>query len=166
VIVQSFEVANLKALAQKSTVRLVQLINSSGRPWDFVLEGAANTRGYADLATPQGLKDIAAYAYAVGPYKEWVIPQVRNAQGLATGLGQPTSFVRDAHAAGLKVTIWTLRPENAFLPASLQGSPAADLTGRGNSIAEIRAYLDAGIDGFPARLEAGQLRPGAPSCRK
>lgn len=148
VIVQSFEVANLKAIAQKSTVRLVQLINSSGRPWDFVLEGPANTRTYADLATAQGLKEIASYAYAVGPYKEWVMPQTRNAQGVATGLGQPTAFVRDAHAVGLKVTIWTLRPENAFLPASLQGAPAADLTSRGNSVAEIRAYLDTGIDGF------------------
>ncbi len=148
VIVQSFEVANLKAIAQKSTVRLVQLINSSGRPWDFVQEGAANTRGYADMATAEGLKEIARYAYAVGPYKEWVIPQLRDAKGVATGLGQPTRFATDAHAAGLKITIWTLRPENAFLPVSLQGSPGTDTRARGNSVAEIRAYLDAGVDGF------------------
>ncbi|MDT8998195.1 glycerophosphodiester phosphodiesterase [Paucibacter sp. APW11] len=148
VIVQSFEVANLKAIAQKSSVRLVQLINSGGRPWDFVQEGAANTRGYADMVSADGLKEIARYAYAVGPYKEWVIPHTRDANGSTLALGQPTSFVKDAHAAGLKITIWTLRPENTFLPVSLKGSPAADPNTRGNSIAEIRAYLDAGIDGF------------------
>ena len=53
-----------------------------------------------------------------------------------------------AHAAGLAVHIWTLRPENAFLPASYKAEPAADALVRGNSVGEIGAYLRAGVDGF------------------
>lgn len=147
VIVQSFEVGNLKELRKLSTVRLTQLVYGGGRPYDFIAEGATNTRTYKDLMTPAGLKEIATYAYAVSPYKEDVIPTIKDASG-ATALGSPTSFVKDAQAAGLVVQIWTLRPENAFLPTNLKGVPTSDQTARGNSVAEIQAYLKAGIDGF------------------
>ncbi|HJE30528.1 MAG TPA: glycerophosphodiester phosphodiesterase, partial [Pseudomonas nitrititolerans] len=97
--------------------------------------------GYAQMATAAGLKAIAGYAAGVGPEKTYVIP--RDAKG---NLGQPTDFVPNAHAAGLKVHPYTFRAENAFLPTDLrQGSSVAD---RGDIEAEIRAYLDAGIDGL------------------
>ena len=54
----------------------------------------------------------------------------------------------NARASGLAVHIWTLRPENAFLPAGLKKAPATDGTVRGDSVGEITAYLRAGIDGF------------------
>lgn len=142
VFVQSFEVANLQAIRARSTVRLVQLVASSGRPYDFVAQGSANTRGYADLISPEGLKQVAAYANAIGPAKSLVIP-VRDG-----ALAEPTPLVARAHAAGLAVHIWTLRPENAFLPASLKRAPASDGTVRGDSGAEIAAFLRAGVDGF------------------
>ncbi len=145
VIVQSFEVTNLKDLSKLTTVRLAQLV-STGRPYDFVAQGISKT--YADLITPAGLKEIATYAHAVAPYKELIIPFVRDAAGTATGLGQPTELVKNAKAAGLKVHTWTFRPENSFLPASLKGSPASDATVRGNSVAEIQAYLKTGLDAF------------------
>jgi glycerophosphoryl diester phosphodiesterase len=53
-----------------------------------------------------------------------------------------------ARAEGLAVHIWTLRPENVFLPQGLRKAPASDPTVRGDSMAEIIAYLRAGIDGF------------------
>lgn len=142
VFVQSFEVANLQTLRQRTSVRLVQLIAPSGRPYDFVARGDAETRGYADLITPEGLKDVARYANAIGPFKTLVVPVKDGAPGA------PTPLVERAHALGLQVHIWTLRPENAFLPASLKRAPEADGTARGDSIAEIRAYLQAGVDGF------------------
>lgn len=148
VIVQSFEVSNLKDLSKLTTVRLAQLVSNSGRPYDFVVQGASNTKTYADLITPAGLKDIASYAHAVAPYKELIIPFVRDAAGVATGLGQPTDLVKNAKAAGLKVHTWTFRPENSFLPASLKGNPTSDATARGNSVAEIQAYLKTGLDGL------------------
>lgn len=142
VFVQSFEVANLQAIRKLSTVRLVQLVAPSGRPYDFVAQGAANTRSYADLVTAEGLKQVATYANAVGPFKTLVVP-VKDGV-----LGEPTALVANARAAGLAVHIWTLRPENSFLPASLRKAPASDATARGDSIAEITAYLRAGVDGF------------------
>lgn len=148
VFVQSFEVGNLKEISRLSTVRLAQLISLSGRPYDFVAEGVSNTRTYADLITAAGLKEMAAYAYAVAPHKELIIPFLRDASGDATALGSATNLVKDAHAAGLVVHAWTFRPENTFLPASLKTAPASDPTVRGNSIAEIQAYLTTGIDGF------------------
>ena len=54
----------------------------------------------------------------------------------------------DAHAAGLLVHPYTFRPENAFLPAPLK-APGPDSTrSPGGAVAEIQAYLRAGIDGF------------------
>lgn len=142
VFVQSFEVSNLQAIRQKSSVRLVQLVAASGRPYDFVAQGAANTRSYADLITPEGLKQVATYANAIGPFKTLVVPVK---EGLP---GEPTALVARARAEGLAVHIWTLRPENAFLPAGLKKAPVTDGTLRGDSVAEITAYLRAGIDGF------------------
>jgi glycerophosphoryl diester phosphodiesterase len=152
VYIQSFEVGNLKELRTLTEMRLVQLIDNPANapaangaprnaPYDFVAAGSKRT--YADLVTPAGLKEIAAYADAVSPYKEVIIP--RNADN---ELGAPSSFVSDAHAAGLKVHTWTLRPENPFLPAGMRAAPIASLTQRGDSASEITAYLKAGIDGF------------------
>lgn len=142
VFVQSFEVASLQTIRKHSSVRLVQLVAPSGRPYDFVAQGAANTRGYADLLTPAGLQQVATYANAIGPFKTLVVP-------VKDGVpGEPTALVARAHAAGLAVHIWTLRPENAFLPAGLKKAPATEGTVRGDSMAEIAAYLRADIDGF------------------
>ena len=142
VFVQSFEVSNLQAIRKLSSVRLVQLVAPSGRPYDFVAQGAANTRAYADLITPEGLKQVATYANAIGPFKTLVVP-------VKDGVpGEPTPLVARARAEGLGVHIWTLRPENAFLPSGLKKVPATDGTVRGDSVGEITAYLRAGIDGF------------------
>ena len=63
-------------------------------------------------------------------------------------LGTPTALVTNAKAAGLTVHIYTLRPENNFLPANLKKAPVTDNTLRGDSITEIQTFLQAGIDGF------------------
>jgi glycerophosphoryl diester phosphodiesterase len=85
---------------------------------------------------------VATYANAIGPFKTLVVP-------VKDGVpGEPTPLVARARAEGLGVHIWTLRPENAFLPAGLKKAPATDGTVRGDSVAEITAYLRAGIDGF------------------
>jgi len=142
VLIQSFEVANLKALRGMTTMRLVQLIDTPrNRPYDFTVAG--DTRTYADLITPAGLREIATYADIVAPYKEVVIPRdARNE------LGNPTAFVGDAHAAGLQVHVFTMRQENPFLPVSLRKRDMTSPSMRGDSQAEIKAYLEAGIDGF------------------
>jgi glycerophosphoryl diester phosphodiesterase len=137
VCLQSFEVANLKALRGKTDLALVQLIEPSGQPFDFTLKG--DTRSYRDLLSDDGLREIAAYADAIGPHK-WMVVQFADGRHTDTGLA------RRARAAGLGVHVWTLRAENEFLPASLR-SPG-DAATRGDLAAEIRALLDAGITGF------------------
>ena len=138
VYIQSFEVDNLKTLSDLTRLRLVQLFGR-GQPYDQQVRGS--NLSYERMATAAGLEAISRYAVGVGPEKSYVIP--RDADG---NLGQPTDFVANAHAAGLKVHPYTFRAENAFLPNDLRkGEANAE---RGDIQAEIRAYLDAGIDGL------------------
>jgi glycerophosphoryl diester phosphodiesterase len=140
VFVQSFETTNLRWLRRLGLrTAAVQLINSSGAPYDLVAAG--DPRTYADLATPEGLADIARYAQGVGPAKVLVIPVAADGT-----LAAPTSLVDDAHQAGLLVHPWTFRAENPFLPPALRRGAGVSDYGRG--IDEQIAYLEAGIDGL------------------
>lgn len=64
VFIQSFEVSNLEDLDDLTKLRLVQLVNSSGRPYDFTASG--DERTYADMITEEGLEEIAEYADGIG----------------------------------------------------------------------------------------------------
>jgi glycerophosphoryl diester phosphodiesterase len=139
VYVQSFEVTNLIELDRKLRVPLVQLTSASGAPFDFVDSG--DPRTYADIVSPQGLRDVARYAKGLGPEKGQVIP--RDAAGFLTA---PTTLVRDAHRAGLKVHPYTFRAENAFLPADFRSSTVPSQYG--DLFAEIETFRAAGIDGL------------------
>ena len=140
VLIQSFEISNLKELRAMSGFRLVQLVSMPGEaPYDAVAAGSGLT--YADMITPGGLREIARYADVVGPYKTIVVP--RDAAG---NLVTPTRFVQDARAAGLAVHVWTMRPENPFLPTGLRAEPVDSPSQRGDAGGEIRAYLEAGVD--------------------
>jgi glycerophosphoryl diester phosphodiesterase len=139
VFIQSFEVSNLQALRKKTRLPIVQLMEATSAPFDFVASG--DKRTYADLATPAGLKEVARYATAIGVDKSMLLPRDTNGALLA-----PTSLVSDAHAANLQVHAWTLRGENYFLPKDFQqGSDPVQL---GNLEAEIKMLLDLGLDGF------------------
>ena len=158
VVIQSFEVANLKQLSSSIMptagidVPLVQLFGGSGRPYDFVL--ANDSRTYSSLATPEGLASIKIYADGIGPNKGRILPMTNvdaNKDGVRddlnkdgqfsdadTVVGAPTSLVTDAHTAGLFVHLYTLRDDPYFLPSSYNGNVAA----------EYRAFIDLGVDGF------------------
>jgi glycerophosphoryl diester phosphodiesterase len=139
VFVQSFEVANLKALDKQLRVPLVQLTSATGAPYDFVVSG--DKRTYADVVSAKGLQEVATYADGVGPAKDQVIPL-----DAAGKLGTPTALVRDAHRAGLVVHPYTFRVENNFLPANFDSSAVpAD---SGNLFGEINAFRAAGVDGL------------------
>ncbi|HEX6257075.1 MAG TPA: glycerophosphodiester phosphodiesterase [Euzebyales bacterium] len=143
VFIQSFEVANLKELRTMTKLPLVQLINASGQPYDFVVAG--DPRTYADLATPDGLREIAGYAQGIGPNKDLIVP--RDEEGR---LLEPTSLVDDAHDAGLVVHSWTFRNENVFLPADFRVGDPSDpdyLRQPGDAEGELRLFFGLGVDG-------------------
>lgn len=106
VYIQSFEIAPLQRLKQRSRFRLVQLVAIDGGPAD---EPAMT---YAEMLSPAGLAAMARYADAVGADMRLVIGSD----------GKPTPLVAAARAAGLEVHAWTLRKENAFLPPSLRSA--------------------------------------------
>ena len=150
--IQSFEVTNLRYLRKRlggmaesnsrPNVRLLQLLDEAGeQPYDVIAAGGSLT--YGEMMTPAGLREIASYADAIGPSSRAIIPLASDGS-----LGQPTRLVHDAHAAGLELHPYTFRPENQFQPRNFwRGEDPKTLNGEG-SIAEIRAYLDAGIDAF------------------
>jgi glycerophosphoryl diester phosphodiesterase len=145
VFIQSFEVGNLQRLRGETQLPLIQLIDSTGAPADFVASG--DPRTYDDLVTPQGLAEIATYADGIGPDKSRIV--AGNSAGKP--LGQPTTLVRDAHRVGLLLHPFTFRPENNFLAADFRvGNPSSPefLHARGDQPAELALYYRLGVDGL------------------
>ena len=139
VFIQSLETANLRELRKKTQLPLIQLLEATGKPFDFVI--ANDPRTYADLASGPGLAWISHYADGVGPNKNLVIS--RNADDT---LGAPSNLVRNAHKVGLLVHIFTIRAENPFLPAEFRNG--SDPTVFGNVAGELARFFQVGIDGF------------------
>ncbi|GAA0295997.1 glycerophosphodiester phosphodiesterase family protein [Kineococcus aurantiacus] len=130
VVVQSFELTNLVTLRTTYGLRTptVFLTSAEGAPADLVAAG--DPRQYADLLTPSALCDLARHVDQIGPS----LAQVT------------TGLVADAHAAGLQVVPYTLRPENQFLPEEfrLGDDPAA----WGRVLDYARQLFGTGIDGL------------------
>ncbi|MDO5102855.1 MAG: glycerophosphodiester phosphodiesterase [Lautropia sp.] len=164
VIIQSFEVGNLKYLRSKTQVRLVQLIDGNdqnpdgsidqslpyGQPYDLTVAG--DKRTFKDLLTPAGLAEIKRYADGIGPWKAYLIPskQTLGADGKPVDLNQDgkiderdrtllpaTTVVSDAHKAGLFVHPYTFRNEARRLVSNDNGNP----------IAEYQRFYRLGVDG-------------------
>ncbi len=165
VVIQSFEVSNLKYLRSKTQVRLVQLIDADDvkpdgsmalvapydKPYDFVVNKDART--FASLLTPEGLREIRQYADGIGPWKPYLISarQVdRDNDGKMDDLNgdgkmderdrmlMPAgTVVKDAHAAGLFVHAYTFRNEARRLASDFKGDPKA----------EYELFYKLGVDG-------------------
>lgn len=167
VTLMSFEPTVLRRLAEHTRLPLVQLLDAPGRrPADLVATG--DGRSYGDLASPEGLAFVDDYADGIGPHKSLVRPI-----DAAGAIGAPSPLVRLAHRRGLTVHAWTVRAENRYLPATLRHGAGPDSAG--DMGAEVRALLDAGVDGVitdhpelalrarDAWLSVGQvLRQGRP----
>lgn len=129
VFVQSFEVGPLKRLNEMLDIGLVQLVQTDGGPAD---EPAMR---YAEMLSPAGLAEVATYADVLGA----PIPAIFGPAG------NPLPLLEQARTAGLKVHVWTVRKENAFLPEQLRGRGGPGQTGCVESLfATLRSV---GVDG-------------------
>ena len=146
VYLQSFEISNLKAMREQldqlnsiKQIKIIQLYGGkSTQPADAAMQKL--TINYGDMATVAGLKEVAKYADGVGPSKTYILPNIQAAT--------VTSFLKDAHAVGLKVHPYTLRPENEFLPDYLDcGVNPAERCETG-AIKEYELFFEAGVDGI------------------
>ena len=163
VIIQSFEVANLKELRKQTGVRLVQLIDGDGvdakgnvtlvapfdKPYDFALR--KDPRNFPDLMTPAGLAEVKTYADGIGPWKPYLqsAAQVMGADGKPKDLNgdgkitdadrvllPPTEVIKNAHAAGLFVHAFTFRNEKELLVSDYKADPKA----------EYKHFYELGVD--------------------
>lgn len=164
IIIQSFEVSNLKELREKTQLRLVQLIDGDDvdakgnvtlaapfdKPYDFAL--VKDKRTFKDMLTPAGLAEIRTYADGIGPWKPYLASaaQVMGADGKPKDLNgdgkisdadrvalPPTDVVKNAHAAGLFVHAYTFRSEAPGLVSDYKGDPKA----------EYKRFFTLGVDG-------------------
>ena len=125
VFIQSFEDGNLRALRGETRVKLVYLLGTG-------------------VLSADKLRDIATFADGIGVHQRMIVG--------ADSAAVPTALVRDAHAAGLLVHVWTLRSEPVFLAKRYGGDP----------VAEVREMLQLGVDGlfgdFPDVVARGVQR--------
>ena len=165
VVIQSFEVQNLKDLRKQTQVRLVQLIDGDGvdargnvtlvppfdKPYDFAVR--KDSRTFPDMLTPAGLAEIKTYADGIGPWKPYLQsaiqvmgadgkPRDLNGDGKITDADRvliaPTAVVKNAHAAGLFVHAFTFRNEKELLVSDYKGDPKV----------EYRNFYELGVDGL------------------
>ncbi|WP_369062065.1 glycerophosphodiester phosphodiesterase [Caulobacter sp. 73W] len=138
VFIQSFFPGALMRLRAATPVRLMFLINSAPPPTEIL--AANGIRAWSEVYSPAGLRRIASFADAVGPETRLVLP--RDAQDRTTA---PTSFVTDAHAAGLLVHLWSVNADNTELPADYRRGGAGEL---GDAAGLARRLFDLGVDGL------------------
>jgi glycerophosphoryl diester phosphodiesterase len=140
--VQCFETGAIEQLARMSSLRwtCVQLLSSSGGPWD------RRDTSYASMLTDDGLRAMRDRGVTgLGVEKNLIIPRDSSGRSLP-----PTDLVSRAHALGFVVHPWTMRPENYFLPAELRRGEASApdyMRQHGDFDAELRAFYAAGVDG-------------------
>ncbi|MNS59438.1 Glycerophosphoryl diester phosphodiesterase precursor [compost metagenome] len=133
ILIQCFEVGPLQRLSARIDAPLLQLMSLAGGPAD------RPDLTYAAMSTPEGLSAIAAYADAIGVETSLILPRDKAGRSLPA-----TPLIADAHAAGLKVVVWTFRAENAFLPLEHRHGDAPAATG--DLSAYLKAFYALGVD--------------------
>ena len=140
--VQSFEVSNLRELARRVKVPLVQLTSATGRPYDFTANG--DPRTYVDLTTPDGCGGSHGYADGIGPDKNLIIP--RDAQH-GCSHRRPWSTTRTGRTDGAPVDLPRGEQLHGGRPPERRPREPEFLRARGNEPAEFKLFFKLGVDG-------------------
>lgn len=140
-IVESFERTVLTAIDERGIkAKRIYLLEDAGAPFDEVSAHGAAAGDYAESLTKEGLYSLAGQVDGVSVHKSLILQE--DEEHTVTGASE---LVDDAHAAGLEIYCWTLRPENKYLAKSFrQGTVRANF---GNWQGEFRTIMATGIDG-------------------
>jgi glycerophosphoryl diester phosphodiesterase len=139
--IESFELPVLAQVhARGIFASRVFLLEADGAPADLVARFGDQATPYATYLTDLALYQLGHQVDGVSVPKSLILNT--DTEGIVDGA---SDLVDSAHAAGLEIYTWTLRPENRFLaPTFRVGTRKADV---GNWQAEFRTIMDTGIDG-------------------
>ncbi|WP_371030179.1 glycerophosphodiester phosphodiesterase family protein [Pseudoclavibacter sp. JSM 162008] len=147
-VIESFEGEVLRDLRRRgiaADASLVYLIDDEGAPHDRLARDGSRAQSYASDLTGPGLDAVAGWADGIS--LSHLLLGVRD-EASAAHPQAGRRLVERAHARGLGVYTWTLRPEDAFLPTTFEGCPEA----------YWRGILRTGVDGVfadaPDRVRA------------
>lgn len=148
-IMEAFEPTLLDRLGARGIRgKRVFLIEAAGAPWDLVLADGRGARSYDSFVTEQGLLGLAGRFDGVSVGKPRLVGGA-HARRAADAPGAPltgSELVDAAHAAGLEIFTWTLRPENRFLAGGFRrGTVRAAF---GDWLGEFTHIVDMGVDGI------------------
>ncbi|MFT2815304.1 glycerophosphodiester phosphodiesterase family protein [Leifsonia sp. A12D58] len=140
-IVESFERDVLVKVEERGIrAKRIYLVEDSGAPFDEVNRHGTLAADYAASLTEEGLYALAGKVDGISVNKSLIL--ANDDSGRVAGT---TDLVDDAHAAGLEVYTWTLRPENKFLSQPFRrGTGRADF---GDWQGEFQTIMSTGIDG-------------------
>ena len=145
VFLQSFEAGNLRWLRERTSLRLVQLIDADGLEADGTPRAPAawtSNGGCArypqgelprDFSNPTSFRTVAQYADVIAPWKRYLI-----SVDMQNRVLPPSRFVALAREAGLGVHTWTFRNEPSMLATDYAADPAR----------EYAQFFALGIDGL------------------
>lgn len=139
VVVESFEKTVLDRLhAGGLRSKRVYLAEAEGTAADLVAAQGSSAPTYTEELSPAGLARLAQRDAPLDGVS------VNKAVLLGSIDGGRSTLVDDAHAAGLGVFTWTLRPENAFLAEPFRTGPADRY---GDWRGEFERVIGTGVDG-------------------
>ncbi|KAK7330284.1 hypothetical protein VNO77_24474 [Canavalia gladiata] len=112
--IQSFAPTSLVYISNKTDLPKIFLID------DITVRTQDTNQSYWEITSDRYLNYIKHYVVGIGPWKDTVVPVVKNY------LMPPTNLVARAHAHDLQVHPYTYRNENQFLHFNFSQDPYAE----------------------------------------
>ena len=141
-VIESFERTVLEQVrATGIPGSFIYLLAAAGRPFDQLIAHGKAAATYRHTATPAGLDALVGVVDGISVDKQMILAPGK----LGAAMTGPTTVVADAHARGLRVFTWTLRPENRFLVREFRG--AGGPAEFGDYESEWAIIRDTGVDG-------------------
>ena len=153
-IVEAFEQTVLGQLRERGLVAdYVYLLEKSGSAADLVARFGAAAQSYAGQLTDAGLVRLRTAGMHAVSVETGLLVRAEPRGGTRPGTDWApvggglvaSTLVGRAHAAGLGVFTWTLRPENRFLPAPCRIGAAA--AAHGDWLTFFTTIMGTGLDG-------------------